>query len=94
MEKELVQIPFATLDFYKYEKDGLTIYEFDATECQPPEPMVNTINALKMIKSKNERVVGSFLHEPSPLYAKIAEVFSYNAKELENGDFEITFMLK
>jgi len=94
MEKELVQIPFATLDFYKYEKDGLTIYEFDATECQPPEPMVNTINALKMIKSKNERVVGTFFHEPSPLYAKISEVFSYDAKELENGDFEITFMLK
>ena len=94
MDKELVEVPFGTLDFYKYEKDDLTIYEFDATECQPPEPMVNTINVLKMIKSKNERVVGTFFHEPSPLYAKIADYFSYEAKELENGDFEITFMLK
>jgi len=94
MEKKLVKIPLATLDFYKYEKDGLIIYEFDATECQPPEPMVNTMNALKMIKSKNERVVGTFFHEPSPLYNRISEFFSYDAKELENGDFEITFMLK
>ncbi len=94
MEKKLVQIPFATLDFYKYEKDGLIFYEFDATECQPPEPMVNAINALKMIKSKNERVIGKFFHEPSPLYDKISALFSYDAKELENGDFEITFMLK
>lgn len=94
MKKELVQIPFATLDFYKYEKDALTIYEFDATECQPPEPMVNAINALKMLKSKDERVIGTFFHEPSPLYNKISEAFSYDAKELENGDFEITFMLK
>ena len=94
MEKELVKIPFATLDFYKYEKDGLIFYEFDATECQPPEPMVNAINVLKTIKSKNERVIGTFFHEPSPLYAKISDYFSYDAKELENGDFKITFMLK
>lgn len=94
MKKELVQIPFATLDFYKYVEDGLTIYEFDATECQPPEPMVNAINVLKMIKSKDERVIGTFFHEPGPLYNKISETFSYDAKELENGDFEITFTLK
>ncbi|MCD6190094.1 MAG: hypothetical protein J7K14_00955 [Sulfurimonas sp.] len=94
MDKELVKVPFGTLDFYKYEKDGLIFYEFDATECQPPEPMVNTINVLKMIKSKNERVVGTFFHEPSPLYAKISDYFLYEAKELESGDFEITFMLK
>lgn len=94
MEKKLVEIPLTTLDFYKYEKDGLIFYEFDATECQPPEPMVNTINALRMIKNKNERVVGKFFHEPSPLYSKISEVFSYDAKELDNGDFEITFILK
>lgn len=94
MEKKLVKIPLTTLNFYKYEKDGLIFYEFDATECQPPEPMVNTMNALRIIKSKNERVVGTFFHEPSPLYNKISKSFSYEAKELENGDFEITFMLK
>jgi len=94
MKKELVKIPLATLDFYKYEKDGLIFYEFDATECQPPEPMVNTINVLKTIKSKNERVVGTFFHEPTPLYAKVSDYFFYEARELDNGDFEITFMLK
>ncbi len=93
-EKEIVQIPLTTLTFYKYEKDGLIFYEFDARECQPPEPMVNAINALRMITSKKERVVGFFFHEPSPLYNKISEYFSYDAKELESGDFEITFMLK
>jgi len=92
--KELVQIPYATLEFYKYEEDGLIIYEFDATECQPPEPMVNTLNALKMLKDKNERVVGLFFHEPTPLYNKISDLISYDAKELENGDFKITFKLK
>lgn len=94
MEKELVKIPLTTLDIYKYEKDGLIFYEFDATECQPPEPMVNAINVLKMMKSENERLKGTFFHEPSPLYSKISALFHYDAKELENGDFEIIFMLK
>lgn len=39
MQKELITIPRATLDIYNYQEDGLNIYEFDATECSPPEPM-------------------------------------------------------
>ena len=91
MQKEKVVVPMATLDFYKYEKDGLLYYEFDATECSPPEPMVNTMHALRLIKNANERLVGKFFHEPTPLYAKISDFFSYEANELANGDFEIIF---
>ena len=91
MEKEKVTIPMTTLDFYKYEKDSVTYYEFDATECSPPEPMVNTMHALRLIQSDKERLVGRFFHEPTPLYAKIADYFSYEAQELENGDYQITF---
>ncbi len=94
MQKEKVMIPMTTLDFYKYEKDGLVYYEFDATECSPPEPMVNTMNALRIIQNENERLVGKFFHEPTPLYAKIVDFFEYEAKALENGDFEIVFQVK
>jgi len=94
MQKEKVAIPMTTLDFYKYEKEGITYYEFDATECSPPEPMVNTMNALRMITHENEKLVGKFFHEPTPLYAKISQFFDYEAKELDNGDFEIVFQLK
>ncbi len=91
MKKEKVAIPMTTLDFYKYEEDEITYYEFDATECSPPEPMVNTMNALRVIQNENQRLVGRFFHEPTPLYAKISQFFSYEVKELENGDFKITF---
>jgi hypothetical protein len=94
MKKERVSIPMTTLDFFKYEKDGIVYYEFDATECSPPAPMVNTMNALRNIQNENERLVGRFFHEPTPLYAKISQFFDYEAKELENGDFEITFKAK
>jgi len=91
IDKEKVDIPMTTLDFYKYEKDGLTYYEFDATECSPPEPMVNTLNALRMIQNENERLAGRFFHEPTPLYAKIRDFFTYEAQELQNGEYKITF---
>jgi len=84
MQKEKVDMPMTTLDFYKYEEDGVTYYEFDATECSPPEPMVNTMNALRLIQSDKERLVGYFFHEPTPLYTKIANYFSYEAEELPN----------
>jgi hypothetical protein len=91
MQKERVFIPMTTLDFYKYEADGLVYYEFDATEVSAPEPMVNAMAALRFIKSKNERLVGKFFHEPTPLYAKIAKFFSYEATKLTTGDYKIIF---
>jgi hypothetical protein len=91
LNKELVTVPRATLDFYKYEADGLVYYEFDATECSPPEPMVNAIVGLKMLENKNERLVGIFFHEPFPLYEKIPSTFEHQATELESGDFRVVF---
>jgi len=94
MFKEKVTVPMASLDFFKYQEDGVTYYEFNATECSPPEPMVNTMHGLKMLQSKDDRLVGFFFHEPTPLYAKVGPNFSHEAEELEGGDFKITFKLK
>jgi len=94
MKKEKIEIAHATLDFYKYEKDGLIYYEFDAVECTPPEPMVNSMCGLAMLKDKNERLIGKFFHEPFPLYQKISTKFEFVSKELDNGDFIVTFMIK
>jgi len=91
MDKKLVAIPRATLDIYNYTQDGLNIYEFDATECSPPEPMVNTIVTLNMLKNENDRLMVKFFHEPSPLYEKIANSFTHTAQELDSGDFLVTF---
>ena len=94
MSREKIVVPMATLEFEKYEENGLTYYEFNATECQPPEPMVNAMHALKLLKSESDRVVGIFFHEPVPLYGKISQVFTHSATELEGGDFRIEFKLK
>jgi len=94
MNKEKIDLPKATLDFYKYEEDGLTYYEYDATGCQPPEPMVNTMIGLELLKSENDRLVGTFFHEPFPLYDRIPLTISHEAIELDSGDFRITFKIE
>jgi len=89
--KKLIKIPNATLDFYKYEKDGLVFYEFDATNSCVPEPLINAMAGLEMIKNENERLVGIFFHEPIPLFNRISSYFDYACEELENGDYRIVF---
>ena len=94
MNKILIEVPFTTLDFYMYEKDELIYYEFDARECEPPEPMMNTINGLKLLENNEYRLVGIFFHEPFPLFQKIPSSIDYLSEECDNGDFSVTFFKK
>lgn len=94
VQKELVKIPRATLDIYKYSENNLTIYEFDATECSPPEPMVNTIVVLHLLQNENDRLIVTFFHEPTPLFERIKLKFSYISQELQNGDIKVIFQKK
>ncbi len=94
MSREKIEVPMATLEFVKYEENALTCYEFNATECQPPEPMVNAMVGTKLLQNKNDRLIGIFFHEPAPLYERMDAKFEHEAIELENGDFKIVFRLK
>ncbi|WP_455755857.1 hypothetical protein [Sulfurimonas sp.] len=93
MDKELILVPRATLDIYRFEEDGLTCYEFNATECQPPEPMVNSIVCLNLLKSENDRLIVTYFHEPTPLYDRISDKYSYKSVELDSGDVRVVFKL-
>ena len=94
MQKELVEVPRATLDIYNYKENEFNVYEFDATECSPPEPMVNTIVTLEMLKNENDILRVKYFHEPFPLYERVSPSFSHESQELESGDFLVTFKRK
>ena len=94
MKKEIIQVPRATLNFYKYEENSLTYYEFNATECQPPEPMVNTMVAMSLLKSESDRVVGIYFHEPFPMYERLPAAIKRESSELENGDIRVEFRIE
>ena len=92
MSRELVEVPRATLVFHKYEEDGLTYYEFNATQCQPPEPMVNAMVGLQNLKD-NEKLVMVNHKAPMGLFPKIENDFDFEVEELD-GVFKITFSKK
>lgn len=94
MKKELIEVPRTTLDIYNYQQDGVNVYEFNATECSPPEPMVNTIVCLALLKNENDMLQVTFFHEPTPLYERTSQNFSHASQELENGDVLVTFIKK
>ena len=89
--KQKIEIPNTTLPFYKCTNHECeTWIEYDARECTPPEPMVNTIYALQYI-SQGLQLKGKFFHEPFPLYERLGDDVLYEARELEDGGFEIVF---
>lgn len=93
-QKQKIALPNTTLDFYTYEEDGIEYIEFDARECEPPEPMVNALAALQTIITPKKRLRGTFFHLPEPLLVKVSNFFDYDLITHENGDVTVTFSLK
>ena len=94
MNREKIEVNGANVDFYKYEKDALIYYEFDSSLCVPPEPMVNAMSGLKLIDSKDKRLVMINMKKPMGLFPKIEKDFSWQIKELEDGKVKIIFAKK
>ncbi|NOQ30161.1 MAG: hypothetical protein GQ570_03465 [Helicobacteraceae bacterium] len=81
----------ASLEFVTYIIDDINYYEFDCSEVECPEPMINAMAGLKNITQLNERLVMIGLQEPAGLYPRINKDFSWEVKEIENDLFKITF---
>ena len=52
-----IEVAGATVDFFKLEKDGQSTYFFDTSKCGPPDPMVNAMCGLNLIKDTNSKLV-------------------------------------
>ncbi len=92
--KKRIDLPGATLPFYKYIEEGITCFEFDSTRSDPPIPMVNAMRGLGLLKDTNDRLVMINMQEPTALYPRIADEFSWDITVLENGDMRIEFRMK
>jgi hypothetical protein len=91
LKKQKIEVPMATLDFYTYKDGDLRVYEFDATQLHPPEPMVNTFYGLNLLKEKRDILIGRYIQEPITLFNKIGKNYHFEVKELQNGDVEVKF---
>lgn len=90
-EKVLLEVADATLPFYTYEEEGITYIEFDSSQSDPPEPMVNVMKGFELIAGSDKRLVMINAHEPVPLYPRIADSVTWDVEVLDSGDVKIVF---
>jgi hypothetical protein len=86
-----IDVAGATVDFFKLEKDGESTYYFDTSKCGPPEPMVNAVSGLKLIKGTNDKLVMINHKTPGGLFAKLQDDNSHEIEETPNGLVKVIF---
>lgn len=84
----------ATVDFVSYEEEGVTFFQFDTSTCIPPEPMINAMAGLQLLKEPNQKLVMINHKAPLGLFPKIEADFDYVVSEEEEGLTKIVFTKK
>lgn len=92
--KEEIAVEGATVPFYKYENDGFKVIEFDTSACVPPEPMLNAMLGLELLKNKNMKLIMINHKSPIGLYPKIDKHFDINESALEDGKIKLEIFYK
>ncbi len=92
-DAKLLEVEKATLSFYEFYKDSIKYYYFDSSACTPPDPMVNAIVGLELIKDDNRLIMIN--HQiPNALLTKITHTYNVDISALDNGHVKLEFSLK
>jgi hypothetical protein len=90
-EAKKIEVVGATVDFFQLEKDGQSSYYFDTSKCGPPDPMVNAMSGLKLIKNTNNKLVMINHKSPGGLFGKLDADVSHEVQNLDGGLVQVTF---
>ena len=90
-EANKIEVTGASVDFFELIKDGLSTYYFDTSKCGPPDPMVNAMSGLNLIKNSQNKLVMINHHAPAGLFGKLAADISHEVENTEDGLVKVTF---
>ncbi len=93
-DAQKTEVAGASVDFYTYEKDGVTYYQFDTSKMGPPEPMVNAMSGLKLIDGPDKKLVMINHKMPMGLLEKISENYAIDTEKLDDGRVKLVFSYK
>ncbi len=93
-DAQQIEVDGATVDFFTYTQDGLSIYQFDTSLSGPPHPMVNAMAGLKMIDSADKKLIMINHKSPGGLFGKIGKNFDYIVEDLDDGNVKVVFSYK
>ncbi len=91
-EASKIEVTGATVDFYKLEKEGESTYYFDTSKCGPPDPMVNAVCGLKLIKGTSDKLVMINHKTPGGLFSKLGDDISYETQQTPEGFVKVLFL--
>lgn len=80
-----MDMPDSTVDFFEYEKDGITYYYFDTSLSVPPEPMINAMLGLRLLDNDKKRLIMINHKPPMGLFPKIEDNFDYRITPQEDN---------
>lgn len=86
-----IEVTGATVDFFELAKDGQSTYYFDSSKCGPPDPMVNAMSGLKLIKGTDNKLVMINHKTPGGLFGRLEDDIAYDAQEVDGGLVMVTF---
>lgn len=90
-EAKKIEVAGATVDFFEEAKDGVSTYYFDTSKCGPPDPMVNAMSGLKLIKNTKNVLVMINHKAPGGLFGKLEADISHSVEDVEGGLVKVTF---
>ncbi|WP_072679992.1 hypothetical protein [Arcobacter sp. LA11] len=89
-----IEIENSTVDFFEFVEDGSTVYYFDSSECAPPEPMINAMLGLQLLKGADKKLIMINHKAPSGLFPKIENDFNFEVSNIEDDKVRVEFNSK
>ena len=92
-DAQKIEVAGSTVDFFKYEIDGVVFFQFDSSRSGHPEPMINAMCGLQQLDDTSKLVMINS-KAPAGLFPKIENEYNYETQELEDGRFKMIFSRK
>jgi hypothetical protein len=89
-----IKVEGQTVPYFEYKVGDTTYIEFDTSRCGPPEPMVNAMLAVGLIKDKNTKVIMINHKSPAGLLPKINQNFDIQEGSTNDGKTKLVFSYK
>jgi|LGOV01.1.fsa_nt_gb hypothetical protein len=92
---EKIEVTGSTVDFFSFKDGDTTVFAFDTSACQPPEPMVNGMCGLQLLNKANQRLEMTNHKAPMGLFPKVEADFDYKVTDLDDsGKVKVVFTKK
>ena len=92
-DAQSIELTGSTVDFFNFTKDGVLYYYFNSSLTAAPEPMVNAMRGLSLLKSSSEKLIMINHQKPMGLLAKLKENFDIDITELDDN-YQLVFSFK